>query len=441
VPQTYSEQNEQWFDETVVCLGATPSNPVLNLKKFRPAKLDYSRKDAKITTDEIFRIFDTNAVRDRELIGDIHLHTGIPKRTLRDWRKIHETKPLWRPGGDIMNLSHRRFTENQEAEITRYIIDNFIKQELSLSMRGLRELILKYYSCIPVPDKELQQVNSPERIVPFTCCRIFMNSFLSRNGLSYRKARASRRPEVSADEITNMLSQIRRVGITHEDHLVNMDESFWLVSQPPKSTVNFRGAESIHIKIQGDPKAGFTFIGTITKSGRRLPLYVIAKGKTTTCHKQFGGPETHPGFKKDVDYFVNQSESGWVTQRVFEDYMTWLIIQLQPGPVFLLMDQYPTHFSTKSKAAAAAKTDGLDFIPVPKGGTGEWQPLDHRIFGNLKAKGAEIWESKYIESVRNKTSFVPSKPLALQILLESWSQIRPSHITDAWAVIRAQIGE
>jgi hypothetical protein len=43
----------------------------------------------------------------------------------------------------------------------------------------------------------------------------------------------------------------------------------WLVLCQPRKTVAEKGIESVKIEVSGDPKAGFTLIGTITASGCR----------------------------------------------------------------------------------------------------------------------------------------------------------------------------
>jgi hypothetical protein len=51
------------------------------------------------------------------------------------------------------------------------------------------------------------------------------------------------------------------------------------------------GVEAVNIEIDGDPKAGFTLIGSIAANGDTLLLFFVAKGRTSRSHKQFG-----PGF-------------------------------------------------------------------------------------------------------------------------------------------------
>jgi hypothetical protein len=60
--------------------------------------------------------------------------------------------------------------------------------------------------------------------------------------------------------------------------------------------------KSAKIGVNGDPKVGFMLIGVITASGEKLPLFLIVKGLTQKCHKQFG--RCFPGT-------IDHSKSGW----------------------------------------------------------------------------------------------------------------------------------
>jgi hypothetical protein len=73
----------------------------------------------------------------------------------------------------------------------------------------------------------------------------------------------------------------------------------------------------------------------------------------------------------------------------------------------------------------------MELIPVPAGGTGTYQPLDRRIFGNLKAKGAAKWERQYIDCIT--MDLRATKVIALQLLLESWRVFTVDHARCAWS--------
>jgi hypothetical protein len=104
----------------------------------------------------------------------------------------------------------------------------------------------------------------------------------------------------------------------------------WLVLWQPRKTVAGKGVESVKIEVSGDPKAGFTLIDPITASGQRLPLFLIAKGLTPKCYKQFG---------KNFTRVVDHSKSGWVNQDVFLRFPLFLRQNRGTGPVALVLDQ------------------------------------------------------------------------------------------------------
>jgi hypothetical protein len=54
-----------------------------------------------------------------------------------------------------------------------------------------------------------------------------------------------------------------------------------------------RGTGLVQKYFDGDAKASISFFAPITAEGERLPLGVIAKGKSNRCHKQFGRQDAH----------------------------------------------------------------------------------------------------------------------------------------------------
>jgi hypothetical protein len=421
--------NNEWLQDRVQ-LDVTAGEPdvtnlTADLRQFHRRYLRYDTEADLI--ESIFAIFETPIGTNCHTITAICQKTLMPERTLRNWKIKFDCDPSWRPGSKPQANNARHLTDDEEDKIKTKVIEDYISREVVLTMGGLRQIILQAHrTSHPNPNPRKS----------FTCTRCFLAGFMKRNGLSYRKNRTARRPAIRAEEVTSMFARIREISPENEDRLVNIDESFWLVLQPPKKTICFKGVESVHTMIEGDPKAGFTFIGAITKSGRKLPLYIIAKGKTHVCHKQFGGPQDHPNHIEDVDFRIDHSETGWVTQCVFNNYLRWLKTLLPPGESLVLLDQYPTHFSSRTMAVAASIEGGMELIPVPKGGTGAYQPLDRRIFGNLKAKGAASWGAEYLRDPLEMA--VASKPIALRLLLETWDQISPEHITDAWSIFTVQ---
>jgi hypothetical protein len=82
---------------------------------------------------------------------------------------------------------------------------------------------------------------------------------------------------------------------------------------------------------------------------------------------------------------MKHAESGWATENLIVEYMEWLHWEIAGGrPCVLIFDVYPTHRPEVMVNTAAE-------LFVRTGGTSEYQPLDYRIFGELKSRAtAEI---------------------------------------------------
>jgi hypothetical protein len=144
----------------------------------------------------------------------------------------------------------------------------------------------------------------------------FLTNFMKRNRLSYRCARAARRPVTDPEEVEHYRAELEEVYVTPPwDRVLNADESFWLILYLPRKTVAPARAETVKVEIDSDLKAGLALMGTITAAGTILPLFLVAKGLTRRCRKQFGDVADH------ADVCVTHSQSGWVTQPVFSEYL------------------------------------------------------------------------------------------------------------------------
>jgi hypothetical protein len=118
------------------------------------------------------------------------------------------------------------------------------------------------------------------------CFCHFLSRFLARVGLSFRRAHPARRPTIDDRDCLRFLAQLTAAYFRYPPHLiVNFDESNWYLVMAGDETVAERGAECVNQFVDGDPKANFSFFATITADGGKLPLILIAKGKTIRCHK------------------------------------------------------------------------------------------------------------------------------------------------------------
>ena len=131
---------------------------------------------------------------------------------------------------------------------------------------------------------------------------------------------------------------------------------------------------------------------------------VICKGTTTRCEAKITKSELLSGFLSEQQLFVTHSKSGWTTETVALEYLQWLHNGYAKGKDFsLLWDVYSTHRS--ESVEKYAQDNGIALQYIPAGQTGEWQPLDFRIFGSLKARARNnFWQHNVVTTEGNEST-------------------------------------
>ena len=176
----------------------------------------------------------------------------------------------------------------------------------------------------------------------------------------------------------------------------------------------------VHVDIRASEKAGLTVVACVTASCLKLPLWLVAKGKTDACHEQLGDPQGH---------LVTHSESGWSTVDTFSQFLMSVRERFPDDePVYLLLDLYSVHRSEEIKQLAESLMIRLIFIPP--GMTDQYQPLDRRVFGVLKQYMRLLWRREYMTDPCQRFS----KRKAVQLLVPAWERISPQIIRSGWAL-------
>jgi hypothetical protein len=361
-----------------------------------------------------------------EPMSELAHATGVPLRTLYNWKTRDCVDSHWRPGCSF-SANRRIFTREQEAVISEHIRLHYLAKHLPLTMSNMQALILQWHAThlTMYPQDSDFIVPDPQR--KFVCTRHFLRDFMHRNHLSYRCVRAVRRCGIQPDEIQRFKEELRAAYRDYpRSHIVNADESMWLVLWQPRKTIAEKGVESVKIAVNGDPKAGFTLIGSICANGERLPLFIIAKGLSARCHKQFG--RSFPGA-------IAHSKSGWVNQEVFLDFLLFIRQNRGADPIALVLDQYPAHISPVSHNRA--RELNIKMILVPKGGTSIYQPLDRRIYGAMKSKA----RAKFDRQVISDGNHSMNKEAAAKLAHECWAELTVENIIDAWAINTGETNE
>lgn len=86
----------------------------------------------------------------------------------------------------------------------------------------------------------------------------------------------------------------------------------------------------------------------------------------------------------------------------------------------------------------------IGHIIVPEGQTGQWQPLDFRIFGDLKARAKALFDIRYAQSDVPYTMLQTSEIKwedSMEILLLCWNEISEENVRNAWSRLDDKIWE
>jgi hypothetical protein len=135
----------------------------------------------------------------------------------------------------------------------------------------------------------------------------------------------------------------------------NFDETCWKIFDGPRRVLAEKGSDSVKLISSTGEKQSVTAFGTISAAGDKLPLWIIAKGKTQRSITKFG---KHP----EVVFKV--SESGWTTEQLMLDYLDWLSARINNDPCLLILDVYPVHRMESIKEHALEKNIELLFVPA-----------------------------------------------------------------------------
>ena len=110
----------------------------------------------------------------------------------------------------------------------------------------------------------------------------------------------------------------RLVERVSNDRIVNADETAWRILPNGCTTRATRGADAVTINATDDEKKMVTVMASVTASGRKLPLMVIAAGKSRHREATQLG-ETH---------LSHHTETGWMNADAFRVYLKFF-----PGAV------------------------------------------------------------------------------------------------------------
>ena len=342
---------------------------------------------------------------------------GICLATVYRWRCNHAIDPSWRPWKTNRGKDRRIFTDDEERAISEFITENWLVPGKLFCDEDFREVAHDAYTMkYLLDDKE-------EAVRDFHASAGFISDFKKRNGFSSRSAHPKRRPMRRDDLEWQFLQRVNELlsnQLINRERIVNIDETFWRCLPADLKTWGRRGEDGIHVCVNGCDKDGITVVAAVTAARTKLPLSLIASGKTTACEKNLGDVSCH---------HKTHSETGWSTVDTFSEYLMFMREHYgDDDKIWLILDMYTVHRTEKVRQMAEALNIELMFIPP--GQTDHFQPRDRAVFGVLKAYMRKLWRQEYAQNSEIRFT----KELAVKLLIPAWERINPKVIGKGWAI-------
>jgi hypothetical protein len=225
---------------------------------------------------------------------------------------------------------------------------------------------------------------------------------LQRNRFSVRVAHMKRRPDVDPDKLCEWIIDMQQtLSAIPLRYFLNCDETGVRLVPGGLRTWAPVGEDDVQIEHRANEKESFTAMACINAQLQKLPLMLIAKGKTRRCEKSFG--DVTPSR-------TTHTMNGWITTGSMNEFMGGLR-ELIPGfedfaerdddgffvhELHLMLDSHKVHLVDAVRQRAAELQIVLHFVPV--GMTDECQPLDRAVFGVLKAKQRRMFREEVTQN-------------------------------------------
>ena len=379
--------------------------PARRYRRKRYIKYDYFQEEVK----EIQNLLTNPKYGDCAYIAYEH---KFPATTVRTWKSKIQKDPQYDIKKGYKRMRRAIFTENEEQAIADYIRTNIIEQNQLFTDQDFRIIAITAYL-----EKYQNSPNPPK----FNCSNGFIYDFKKRNKFSSRRTHLKRRPNIKDEDLKKWKLRIKKLMTeVSKDLIVNVDETAWFFYPRGLLTWATKGSSNVSISIGGNEKENITALCAITASGTKLPMMLIASGKTSACElSQLG--DVSPNW-------TTHSENGWTTEATFIEYLQHIAEYFNYQPVHLILDVYAAHRTDEVKEAAEAL--GIKLYYIPPGCTDLVQPLDVKVFGALKASARKLFRERYQNA---RTPKVTSKD-AVQNLIRAWEGIGVQLSEEAWDI-------
>jgi hypothetical protein len=369
----------------------------------------YQKNDIAVILD-----FLLNPSLTRGSLTKVSDDTGIPVQTLFSWREHRTTREgkTWFPQCNG-HPNRRIFAPGVEDSIGDFILSNFIESGKGVTRKLVAEIVQNTFR---------NADDGTTNCARFCASSKYVSNFLSRQQLSLRKPHYCRRLDPEEGEIERFCTAFEEIKQMYPPgRIYNFDETCWQIWIPPERVLAKVGSDAVKVRQRTGLKESLTAFATITLEGDKCPLWIIAKGKTPRCMVSLG---------QHGSALIRYSPSGWSTNELMREYLKWLHDISNGEPLALIWDVFQSHCS--SDVLRCAQELDIEILFIPPGATGLLQPLDVRIFGELKSRARSMFRLQMSSDLR----WDLTRDRSLSILVNCWDAISKEFILKAWNVGR-----
>jgi hypothetical protein len=352
----------------------------------------------------------------------------IQPNQLRDWRRDAEKLSHVKKTKKSLHKGRRGHLCEYEEPIVEWILD-MREQGFPLSYRNI---VLKAKE---VGDDTFRQLGFTQQynVVIRLCMK---------NSVTIRRVTHTSQvdPQETIDQSLQWIEYIRPIvnapGVARK-WVINMDQTPIWFSMSPKTTLDLKGSSTITSRRSSEGAARFTCSLAISANGDKLKPLLIFKG---TKDGEIATREL-PRNRYRNDVVLCCQRSAWQDS---ENMLKWVDKVLVPylqekaagEPALLFLDQFSVHWTPAVQARLQELGIGITCHKLPKGCTGNVQPIDVGIGKPFKDRiRSKWWAFMTRETADNAAVGVKSKTLRRQAISwvhKSWQNIPQGVVRNAW---------
>ena len=307
--------------------------------------------------------------------------------------------------------------------------DDYALAERVRALKRDHQIVDRTLICAAAAELWGEQHPRPLRSVRFVISPQFVTRFRRRHGFNSSRHRLRTSRPQTADKENERLAETAEYHIRVDDALqrygpalvLNADETPARAVETSGTSLGVRGEPNI-VDTAIDPRRGITTTATIAANGALLPLQAVVKGKTQRAINNRQLP---------ADVVADCSASGWQTSKTMVNLIRNVVAPYTDDQYSaLLLDDYKAHWTPAVRAAAAEHN--IELIPVPKGQTGELQPLDVSINGEVKARARR----EYVQDKQEGRADADTLGRAVHRINNAYRAVKPAHIASSFKQAR-----